>query len=232
MIFMFVTGAVLILLMYGGWKLITTVNQAKKESASMVKDSSRTRHKAENLERKMMVERPRTFLLATRIIALPGEGEPFAKNVNNSSAPSKAIPVSMSPENFRVGYLDDMDVEITDVAATMFDYIGLADPIPTLAVEFTDEQGREYTEHMSVGRSEDWEPSKEGRGFVSTTRAIKLMEDTGRSWGIDGKCVLARFIKSLVAAGVDGRRFDDGNLKRGLIGMQMHVKRMAREEIN
>ena len=130
-------------------------------------------------------------------------------------APPKPQLVSMSTASFTAGGLiDDIDVEITDVAACTFDWNGSApQDTPALAIEFTDMNGAQHQQYYALGKPEDWQPSEDGTGFVSVSGKTGIVATTN----------LGMFLQSLVECNFPDDRLADGNLKEALIGLKCHV---------
>lgn len=134
--------------------------------------------------------------------------------------PSKPARISMNPNVFTAGGLiDDIDIEITDAATTMFDYGGNSVPTPALALELTDVNGTQHVQYYSVGKPEDWTPEDSGEGFVAVSGKTSINNSTN----------LGKFLTSMVNAGFPADRLDDGNLKV-VIGTKAHVLQEVQEQ--
>jgi hypothetical protein len=133
---------------------------------------------------------------------------------------TKPARISMNPSIFTAGGLiDDIDIEITDAATTMFDYGGNSLPTPALALELTDVNGTQHVQYYSVGKPEDWTPEESGEGFVAVSGKTSINNSTN----------LGKFLTSLVNAGFPADRLDDGNLKV-MIGVKAHVLQEVQEQ--
>ena len=77
--------------------------------------------------------------------------------------------LSLRPEDAVVsgGFLDDEDVTIKTVRATMFDYAGtrVNDPSPAICVEYDRGDGETNEQYYTVGKSKDTAPSNDGKTF-------------------------------------------------------------------
>jgi hypothetical protein len=129
-----------------------------------------------------------------------------------TQAPPQEKMVSMNPDTFTAGYMDDVDVTISDALTCEFDYNGKAPTVPALAVEMTDANGGEHVQYYKAGDLKDWAPTKDNCGFTSLSGKTGINKDTN----------LGKLIASLAAAGFPMEKLDGGNLKM-LIGLQCHV---------
>ena len=140
----------------------------------------------------------------------------IGKKTASASASSAPALVSMSPENFTFGLIDDVDVEFTDAAcatASSVPEYTVDDPdTPLFIVEMTDVNGTSHNQFYSLGKSDDWQPSAAGDGFVSVS---------GKST-INATSNLGMFIKSLVESGFPTEILASGNLK-SITGTKCHV---------
>jgi len=128
----------------------------------------------------------------------------------NTSAPGL---VSMAPDTFTTGLFDDADGEITDCQSTVFDWGGAVPAdTPAFAIEITDANGSQHTQYYSLGKSEDWEPSEDGRGFVPKS---------GKS-GINRTTNLGMLIESMVECGYPVENLASGDLKAAFTGLKAH----------
>ena len=134
------------------------------------------------------------------------------------STQSNAAPklVSMNPEQFTFGMVDNVDVEFTDAAAStaaQADGYNADDAeAPLFIVEMTDANGSAHAQYYSLGKSEDWAPSQGGEGFVSVSGKNSINATTN----------LGMFLKSLVENGFPPDLLASGNLKC-IIGTKVHV---------
>jgi len=130
-----------------------------------------------------------------------------------SSAPGL---VSMNPEVFTFGLIDDVDVEITDAAcataAQAENYNSDDTEAPLFLVEMTDVNGSAHNQYYSLGKSGDWAPSPSGEGFVAVSGKTSINATTN----------LGMFLKSLVENGFPAEVLATGNLK-SIIGTKAHV---------
>jgi hypothetical protein len=86
--------------------------------------------------------------------------------------------VSFNPDTATSGFLDDVDVEITDAQTCMFDYQGQQPEQPALCLELTDVNGGEHTQYWTCGKSEDWEPTDDNTGFVAKSGKSGFNKDS------------------------------------------------------
>jgi len=131
--------------------------------------------------------------------------------------------VSMNPEAFTFGLIDDVDVEFTDAAcatAAQAEGYNVDDPdTPLFLVEMTDVNGTAHNQFYSLGKSEDWAPSANGEGFVSVSASDRR---TPHKTSINATSNLGMFLKSLVECGFPTDVLATGNLK-SIIGTKVHV---------
>lgn len=137
----------------------------------------------------------------------------IAKATNTKAAPTL---VTMNPDQFTFGLIDDVDVEFTDVAAATAaqaeGYNSDDAEAPLLIVEMTDVNGSAHAQYYSLGKSEDWAPSASGEGFIAQSGKTSINATTN----------LGMFLKSLVENGFPTDLLATGNLKC-LIGTKCHV---------
>lgn len=120
--------------------------------------------------------------------------------------------VSLNPDNaVQGGLIDDVDVEITDALAVLWDYNGQQAEGPALAVEYTDVNGAQHIQYYSCGKPEDWMPHASGEGFVPVSGKTGFNNNTNINMLMD----------SLVKAGFPKEGLT-GNVKV-LIGTKCHV---------
>lgn len=135
------------------------------------------------------------------------------KASRTSSAPKL---VSMSPDAFTFGLIDDVDIEITDAAcataAQAENYNSDDTEAPLFLVEMTDVNGAQHNQYYSLGKSDDWAPSEAGDGFISVSGKTSINATTN----------LGMFLKSLVENGFPTDVLATGNLK-SIIGTKCHV---------
>jgi hypothetical protein len=138
------------------------------------------------------------------------------QKVGQASKSAAPALVSMNPEAFTFGLIDDVDVEFTDAACATAKQVPeytVDDPdTPLFLVEMTDVNSTAHNQFYSLGKSEDWEPSAGGEGFVSVS---------GKT-SINATSNLGMFIKSLVEQGFPTDILATGNLK-SIIGTKCHV---------
>jgi hypothetical protein len=120
--------------------------------------------------------------------------------------------VSLNPDMAtQGGLIDDIDVEITDALAVMWDYNGNAPTGPAMAVEYTDVNGAQHIQYYSAGKSEDWLAHESGEGFVSVS---------GKT-GFNSNSNIMMLFDSLVKAGFP-KEYLTGNVKV-IVGTKGHV---------
>jgi hypothetical protein len=126
--------------------------------------------------------------------------------------------VSLNPDTFGVGGLiDDIDVEITDALAVLWDYNGQQAAGPALAVEYTDVNGAAHIQYYSCGKAEDWMPHDSGEGFVAVS---------GKT-GFNNNTNIGMLFASLVTAGFPKEHMT-GNVKV-IVGLKCHVLQQVTE---
>jgi hypothetical protein len=90
--------------------------------------------------------------------------------------------INLNPESFieGSGLIDDCDAVVKEARFDMFDYNGTADPTPALKLVL-DVAGDETEQYWSMGRSEDWIPSDDGKQLlkVGTANSIRLTSNGG-----------------------------------------------------
>jgi hypothetical protein len=127
----------------------------------------------------------------------------------------------MNPDNFTLGFLDDVDVEFTDAAAATAasaeNYNAPADT-PLFIVEMTGVNGDQHNQYFSLGDAADWAPNAEGEGFIPTSGKTTINATTN----------LGMFLRSLVDAGFPKEELNSGNLKC-IIGTKCHVMQKQTE---
>jgi hypothetical protein len=134
------------------------------------------------------------------------------------STQSNAAPklVSMNPEQFTFGMIDDVDVEFTDAAcvtaAQAENYNSDDAEAPLFIVEMTDVNGATHNQYYSLGKSEDWAPSAGGEGFVAVSGKTAINATTN----------LGMFLKSLVESGFPTELLAKGDLTC-IKGTKAHV---------
>jgi len=100
----------------------------------------------------------------------------------------------------------------------MFNYGGKGPSIPAFAVELEPEEGEEVTQYYSIGNSEDWSPSKDGKKIVKIGKADKLSSSSN----------FFQLIKSLKDAGwPKGKATDDVSVYDG---MKCNMARVSQPE--
>jgi hypothetical protein len=138
----------------------------------------------------------------------------LAKATSTKSASPSLV--SMNPDVFTFGLIDDVDIEITDAAcatAAQAENYNADDPdAPLFLVEMTDVNGAEHKQYYSLGKSEDWAPSAGGEGFIAVSGKTSINATTN----------LGMFLKSLVENGFPTDILATGNLK-SIIGTKCHV---------
>jgi hypothetical protein len=136
-----------------------------------------------------------------------------AKKGHSAPQPQR---VSFNPDTQTSGFLDDVDVQVTDAQTCEFDYIGTQAAQPALCLELTDVNGGQHVQYWTCGQSTDWAPTEDGSGFVSLS---------GKT-GFNAQSNLAMLFKSVVEAAPEIPEvmsiLDSGDCKR-LIGMKVHV---------
>jgi hypothetical protein len=126
--------------------------------------------------------------------------------------------VSLNPDNAsQGGLIDDIDVEITDALAVLWDYNGQQAAGPAMAVEYTDVNGGQHIQYYSCGKSEDWMPHESGEGFVPVSGKTGFNNNTNINMLMD----------SLVKAGFPKESLT-GNVKV-IVGTRCHVKQQITE---
>jgi hypothetical protein len=124
--------------------------------------------------------------------------------------------VSMNPDVFTFGLIDDVDIEITDAACATAqqaeNYNSDDAEAPLFLVEMTDVNGSAHNQYYSLGKSEDWAPSAGGEGFIAVSGKTSINATTN----------LGMFLKSLVENGFPTDILATGNLK-SIIGTKCHV---------
>lgn len=126
--------------------------------------------------------------------------------------------VSLNPDMAtQGGLIDDIDVEITDALAVLWDYNGQQAAGPALAVEFTDVNGGQHIQYYSAGKSEDWMPHESGEGFVAVS---------GKT-GFNNNSNIMMLFDSLVKAGFPKEHLT-GNVKV-IVGTKGHVLQQITE---
>src|SRR5208337_4284163 len=137
----------------------------------------------------------------------------LTKTATRSAAPAL---VSMSPDVFTFGLIDDVDVEFTDAAAATAaqaeNYNSDDVEAPLFIVEMTDINGSAHAQYYSLGKSDDRAPSAGGEGFVAVSGNTCINATTN----------LGMFLKSLVENGFPTETLATGNLK-SIIGTKCHV---------
>jgi len=121
---------------------------------------------------------------------------------------------SFDPDSFTGGgFLDDVDVEITDAEVVSYDYEGKAAMACCLAVTFKqdgfDEAGR--PQYYKIGPLDKFAPSADGTGFVTV----------GSATGMNRQAKAALFMAALKSAGFDMGKLAKG--VKGLIGVRGHL---------
>ncbi len=120
--------------------------------------------------------------------------------------------VSLNPDMAtQGGLIDDINVEITDALAVMWDYNGNAPTGPAMAVEYTDVNGAQHIQYYSAGKAEDWLAHESGEGFVSVS---------GKT-GFNSNSNIMMLFDSLVKAGFPKEHLT-GNVKV-IVGTKGHV---------
>lgn len=148
-----------------------------------------------------------------RARATAGSSSPkTTANPNPNTDTTGVAFVSLNPDNaVQGGLIDDIDVEITDALAVMWDYNGQQAAGPALAVEFTDVNGAQHIQYYSCGKAEDWVAHESGEGFVPVS---------GKT-GFNNNTNINMFMDSLVKAGFP-KEYLTGNVKV-IIGTKGHV---------
>jgi hypothetical protein len=129
----------------------------------------------------------------------------------------------LSPEDLIEGggLLDDEVVTITKSQFALFDYNGaIPTPIPTIEWAMETEDGMETTQNWSVGKAEDWVPSKDGK---KPAEEGKYLKRTGKSTGIRSTSNGGILLTSLANAGYTDMGPDVSQFE----GMVCHVIRVA-----
>jgi hypothetical protein len=139
----------------------------------------------------------------------------IAQKSKSPAAPPQPQRVSFNPDTQTQGFLDDVDVEITDAQTCMFDYNGQQAEQPALCLELTDVNGGQHAQYWTAGQSADWAPTEDGTGFVALS---------GKT-GFNAQANVAMLFKSILEAGDDTvvDILNSGDCKQ-LIGMKVHVK--------
>jgi hypothetical protein len=138
--------------------------------------------------------------------------------IAQSARSTKSAPpvqrVSFNPNTATSGFLDDVDVEITDAQTCEFDYNGQQAAQPALCLELTDVNGGQHPQYWTCGQAADWAPTEDGASFTPLS---------GKTGFNDNSNIMILF-KSILEAGGDAviPILDSGDCKR-LIGMKAHV---------
>lgn len=124
---------------------------------------------------------------------------------------------SLNPDDFQEGggLVDDVDVVMKECRFEMFDYQGsVPEPVPSLKVLMTDDDGNDIDQYYSMGSAKDWIPSEDGKQLMSV----------GTATGIRASSNGGIFIKSLIDAGfpVDKMGSDISSID----GLKAHVIRV------
>lgn len=144
-------------------------------------------------------------------MAMPiNKGGRTATATTITSTPDVPKRVSMNPDSFTAGFLDDVDVTFNDVGTANLDYAQRGESTPVLAAELVDAAGAAHNQYWRAGKPEEWQA--DGQGFVSLI---------GKS-GINNQSNLGMFLQSLKEAGFPMAALDDGDLTV-LKGLKAHI---------
>ena len=123
--------------------------------------------------------------------------------------------ISLNPADaIEGGLLDDVNVEITSAKFEMFDYGGKAAATPALKLDMTVEGVEVDGQYWSVGNSQDWAPTKNGKGLDAIGGQTQLRAGSN----------FMLFVTELINAGFPADKI--GEDITVLDGMECHVKRI------
>lgn len=89
-------------------------------------------------------------------------------------------------------FLDDVDVVMETVRATLFDYNGTVNPpVPTMVVSFKTDDGSQSIQHYTTGDAKHFMPRADGKGLVPM----------GAKKALPTKCNAILFLTHLINAG-------------------------------
>jgi len=102
--------------------------------------------------------------------------------------------VSFNPSTAQASgtFLDDVDVVMETVRATLFDYNGTVNPpVPTMVVSFKTDDGSQSIQHYTTGDAKHFMPRADGKGLVPM----------GAKKALPTKCNAILFLTHLINAG-------------------------------
>lgn len=144
-------------------------------------------------------------------------------------AATGSVLLSLNPDTFTSGgLLDDADVVVRDAAFLMWDYNGQqAVAVPALGITFRikgeesdPDESKDHDQYYSCGKAEDFVPAEGGIGLIAV----------GAKTGLNNNTNAGLVLASFIAAGVPKTRFDSGNIKTALVGVECHVNRVPAPE--
>jgi hypothetical protein len=110
--------------------------------------------------------------------------------------------VSLKPDTFTQGVLDDVDVTWTECRFVMYDYDGKSpQPAPGLMITMEDDDGKEYKQFYSAGAAKDWAPNPDDGG--------KTLEAVGKAKALNQNSNVSLLLSSLINAGYDQDEITD-----------------------
>ena len=133
--------------------------------------------------------------------------------------------VSFKPSTFVAGgaLISDIDVTWAEVRFAEFDYNGkIPVPIPTIMAKLVDDDGVETIQYWSVGSSDDWSPSEDGKKLIAASGATVIKDS----------CNGAILMNSIVNAGFPEDKMNDNDITATFQGMKTHVIRQAAPKRN
>jgi hypothetical protein len=120
--------------------------------------------------------------------------------------------------NFAKGsVISEADVTVTRAYFGMFDYAGKREAVPALLVTFKTTGGDEYEQGYTVGSTDDYAPSKDGKNLDVLSDRERIHEQTN----------YAHFIAALLKAGFTRKILDDSTDIGCLVGTEGHVRQEA-----
>ena len=109
--------------------------------------------------------------------------------------------------------ISEADVEITGAKFGMFDYAGKRDAVPALMVSFKTTGGDVHEQGYTVGGTDDYAPSKDGRTLDILSDREKIHEQTN----------FAHFMEAFFKAGFPSTRINNDDIGC-IVGTKGHVK--------